>query len=95
MKKIFNIYSTSQGIPFVNLSKSITFPSDESLEIYSTLYNDQDIPWTILSYILYGTIDYWWVLSSLNKNYPFYAPKGETIKIIVPSQMNNIIKYIR
>lgn len=95
MKTIFNNYYTVQGIPFLNLSKSVTFPQDNTLEIYDFLYNDEDNPWTILSYLIYGKIDYWWVLSALNKDYPFYAPRGTTIKIISPSHISKIIKYIR
>lgn len=94
MEQILNGYYTSQGIPFYNLSKSVTFPQDQSLSIYSTIYSDQDIPWTIMSYKLYGSIQYWWVLSSLNKNYPFYSPRGEIIKIIHPNALKEVLKYI-
>lgn len=95
MNNIFNTYTTSQGIPFVNISKSVTFPQDETLGIYQTIYNDEDTPWTVMSYLIYGKIDYWWILSALNKNYPFYAPREMTIRIISPNYISKIIKYIR
>lgn len=94
MKQIFNIYRTTQGIPFYNLSKSITFPQDQSLQIYKYFYSDEDIPWTILSYKIYGTIDYWWILSALNKDYPFYAPRQGVIKVIDPLYIGELLTYI-
>ena len=94
MQKIFNSYLTSQGIPFYNLNKSVTFPQDQTLDIYVYFYNDDDIPWTIMSYKLYGTINYWWVLSALNKDFPFYAPKQGVIKAIAPSRIGELLTYI-
>lgn len=94
MKNIFNKYYTSQGIPFLNLSKSVTFPQDDSLQIYNFVYMDEDTPWTILSYRLYGTINFWWVLSALNKNAPFYAPRQQVIRIIKPAYIGTVLNHI-
>lgn len=90
---IFSIYNTAEGVPFYFLSKKINFPSDKSLPIYEYLYCDDDYPWTIVSYKLYGTIDYWWVLSALNDDMPFYAKAGETILIIKPNLLEETLKY--
>ena len=92
--KIFNEYTTTQGIPFLMLSKSVTFPSDNSLDIYQYLYADEDIAWTIVSYKLYGSIDYWWVLSALNPYMKFYAKKGYVIKTIKSTHLETVLKYI-
>lgn len=91
---IFNVYTTYQGVPFYLLSKSVTFPQDESLEIYDKVYADEDIAWTVASWKLYGSIDYWWVLSALNPTMQFYAKRGEIIKIIKPSELDKVLKYI-
>jgi hypothetical protein len=48
------------------------------------LYADEDMAWTIVSYKLYGTIDYWWVLSALNPTMKLYAKRGSILKIIKP-----------
>jgi hypothetical protein len=93
MKKIFNQYETSEGIPFYLLSKSIHFPENDN-SLYKYVYVSENVPWTILSYQLYGTLNYWWVLSSLNKNQPFYAKKGYTIKFIDKSTLEEILSYI-
>lgn len=92
---ILNGYYTSEGIPFYFLSKSITFPTDDDLEIYKKLYCADDLPWTIVSYKIYGTIDYWWVLSALNKESTFYARAGEDVKIIKPEYIQEVLKYVK
>ena len=92
MKKIFNLYTKREGIPFYLLSKSVHFP--ENSDIYSFVYVDENTPWTILSWQLYGVIDYWWVLSSLNKYSPFYARKETYVKYIPKETLEEILKYI-
>lgn len=92
---IFNAYQTQEGEPFYFLSKSVVFPQDTSLNFYRTYYIQDDTPWTILSYQLYGKIDYWWVLSSLNKSMPFYAERGNSILIIHPDNLEEILSNIR
>jgi hypothetical protein len=64
------------------------------LDIYDFVYSDDDIPWTIVSYRLYGDISYWWVLSSLNKEMKFYAKRGEVIRFIKPEQLESVLKYV-
>jgi hypothetical protein len=76
------------------LSKSVTFPDDIELDMYSVAYISEDTPWTILSYNYYGSIEYWWVLSALNKNNIFYAPAGHTIRYIKPSHIKHVISKI-
>lgn len=93
MDKIFNQYTTSEGIPFYLLSKSVHFP-DNNEDLYSYVYIDSNIPWTILSHQIYGTISNWWILSSLNKDAPFYAKAGTIIKIIKPTVIEDVLRYI-
>ena len=64
------------------------------LDMYKSKFISTDTPWTILSYEIYNTIDYWWVLSSINKDYPFYAPEGTDIKYIEKSLLKNILSNI-
>jgi hypothetical protein len=90
---IFNEYDTTEGIPFKLLSKNIHFPESNN-EIYAYTYVSENIPWTVMSFNLYNTIDYWWVLSSLNKTQPFYAKRGNTIKYIPKSILEEILSYI-
>lgn len=93
--KIFNSYITAEGQPFLSLSRRVVFPNDKTNEIYTTKHIQDDTPWTILSYQLYNTIDYWWVLCSLNEDMVFYAKRGEEILIIKPSMIEEVVSKIQ
>ena len=93
--RIFNGYYTQEGEPFYFLSKSIVFPQDKSLDFYKTYYVQDDVPWTILSYQLYGTISYWWVLAALNKSMIFYAERGNSVLIIHPDNLEEILSNVK
>jgi hypothetical protein len=91
--RIFNLYNTAENINFLMLNKRIEFPSDKTLFIYDKLLVNDNIPWTVLSYKLYGNMNYWWVLSSLN-NGIFYAVEGETITYIKKDYLDDILGAI-
>lgn len=94
MNTIFNHYTSSEGVPFISLSKNITFPTDDSLDFYEWMYVSDDTPWTILSYEIYGTIEYWWILSSINNNFIFYVPGGNEIKYIPKTYIKDLLEKI-
>jgi hypothetical protein len=92
--KIFRLYNTKENIPFFLLNKRVEFPSDKTLDIYNSTLISSNIPWTVLSYKLYGSIDYWWILCSLNSSSIFYAKEGEYVYYIKPEYMDLIINSI-
>ena len=92
--QIFRQYKTKEGIPFNLLNKRIVFPEDKTLDIYESIYVTADTPWTILSYQLYDTIEYWWILCSINPSSVFYAKEGETVYFIKPEYLNTILENI-
>lgn len=91
---IFNLYTTKEGKEFWMTNKRVEFPSDKTLYIYDTLTVTDDTPWTILSYNLYDTINYWWVLGLLNKTNAFYAPEGQEIIYIKKEYLEDILNII-
>lgn len=93
LSSIFNSYVTTEGVPFNLISKSVTFPSNVE-NIYDYMFISENIPWTILSYQLYDTIDYWWVLSNLNMDSPLFAKKESNVKYIKRDVLEEILKYI-
>ena len=92
--KIFRLYNTKENIPFFLLNKRVEFPSDKTLEIYDSMLISSNVAWTILSYRLYGTIDYWWILCSLNSSSIFYAKEGDYVYFIKPEYMEFIFNLI-
>lgn len=94
-QSIFETYISSENIPFKLLNKRVIFPDDLSLPLYAFKTITSNTPWTVLSYQLYGTIDYWWILCALNKNNNiYYAQDGTTVVYVkaeyIPFIENNI-----
>lgn len=92
---LFYLYHSSENIPFTLKNRSVAFPDDINSPIYQIKYISVDIPWTVLSHNIYGTVDYWWVLSSLNQSHVFYAKEGTEIRIINPDYIDEIVENIK
>lgn len=93
-KDIFNEYKTTEGIPFKLFNKRIVFPDDKNLDIYSKTNITSDTPWTILSYQIYGSIEYWWILCALNEHNMYYAREGSTVVYIKSEYLQAILNSI-
>lgn len=94
-KDIFREYRTSEGIPFKMFNRRIVFPDDKNLNIYASKSITADTPWTILSYQIYGTIDYWWILCALNEYNIYYAREGSVVKYVKSNYIPAILNSIR
>ena len=92
--KIFNIYETEGYQPFYLLNKKVSFPEDKSSPVFSKRYVNSDTPWTIMSYLIYGVIDYWWILCGLNDSSIFYAKENTEIYYIKKEYLNIILQEI-
>ena len=92
---LFNLYYSKEEIPFTLKNRSVAFPEDKTNPIYENKFISIDTPWTVLSHNIYGTIDYWWVLSSLNKSQIFYAEEGTEITIIKQQYIEDIVSTIK
>lgn len=92
---IFNRY-TNNNFRFYLLSRSVIFPDDKTLDIYRRHFVTEDTAWTVLSYEIYGTIDYWWVLCAINKadDEVFYAPSGQYVYYIREDALPNLLNQI-
>ena len=93
-KDIFNDYKTVEGIPFKLFNKRIVFPEDKNLSIYAYTNITADTPWTILSYQIYGTIEYWWILCALNEYNMYYEREGTSVVYIKEEYLQAILNSI-
>ena len=93
--KINLIDTDNNDLYFYNLLNKIIFPDDISDEIVDTIVLQNDIPWTALSYQLYGTINLWWTVYLLNKpDYIFKAQAATEYKYIKPGAMGGVLQQI-
>jgi len=95
-ENIFKLYINENDQYFYNLKRSISFPDNISDEYISSFKYDQQVPWTIISFNIYGTIFLWWSITELNKiSNPVILPKlGTIIKYIQPKYIKQIVSQI-
>jgi hypothetical protein len=91
---IFKEYNTKEGIPFYILNRRLVFPTNKSHYIYNQYFVNTDVTWTVLSYKIYGTIEYWWILCSLNDNNMYYAREGQTVTYVKPEYIPALLNSI-
>ncbi len=93
--KINLIDTNGTDLYFYNLLNKVVFPDNISDEIADTIILQNDVPWTTLSYQLYGTINLWWTVYLLNKpDYIFKAKAATEYKYIKPGAMKAVLQQI-
>ena len=96
-ENIFNVYTVqkdSKDFYFYNINNKIQLPVVIGSEYIKTIVLDRTLPWTILSYQLYDTINLWYLIYILNKHDSkpaFTANLGDTLVYIDPKFINTIV----
>lgn len=99
-ENIFKVYDIEKGpnnfYYFYNILKKIEIPNTLDASIVGTIDLNSSLPWTILSYKLYGTQYLWWLLFLLNKpKNIFYAESGQSIKYILSDYITSVVDSIQ
>lgn len=96
-ENIFKLYTTEQSQYYYNLIQSVYTPEEISEEYiyYQTI--SQKMPWTMVSFNAYRTIDLWWLICLVNKIYnPVLTPRqGTLIKLIKKEYVSIVLNEIR
>lgn len=95
---IFSEHMLDGKIPFNNILKKIQLPGDKTSQLYTKFIVPYTMPWVHLSYMLYGSIDYYWLVQLANeekKLNPFYAEIATEIDIIKPEYLGLVISAIK
>lgn len=84
---------------FFNLLKKIYLvdkSSDLNPKYFDTYVIDVDLPWVILSYNIYNTLNLWWLLCIVNNiQDPTKNPEqGSYIKVIKPQYVELVVNTI-
>lgn len=95
-ENIFRMYSNEYNQYYYNLLRSINVPSeidDEKLVYYTC---KSKLPWTMISFNIYGNIELWWLICLVNKiDNPINVPDiGTVIKAISPSYVKQVLSEI-
>jgi hypothetical protein len=96
-ENIFKVYQNKDKQYFYNITKKITFPTNLDPSQFFLYTMPKKMPWTMVSFNLYNTIELWWLLCILNniKN-PVIQPKaGTRIKAIRSPLVASVINDIK
>jgi len=95
-ENIFTI-GKNNGYYFYNILKTIKFPENLNPDLFYYKIIDQKLPYTAISYKIYGTQDLWWfiVLSNNIQNPVQYITPGTKLKIIKKEYLKNILTQIK
>jgi hypothetical protein len=97
-EQIFNQYNTTgSNHKFFNILKTINFPDGLPQNITSNYTVVGNVPFSVLSYKIYGTTSLWWLICLVNKidNPVKLIDPGTTIKIIKPGAIDSVINQIQ
>lgn len=98
LENLFSIYKNNSDKYFYNLLNTVNIPDDLDPAFFTTYRVPSDnVPWTLISYVNYGTPELWWLICSTNKiNNPInFAVGGQQLKILVPEIVSNILASIK
>jgi hypothetical protein len=98
-ENIFKVYTIKEDknspYYFFNILNKIDFPESLDSSLYETIDLNTKLPWTTLSYKIYGSQFLWWVIFLLNKpKNIFYAEPGVRYKYILPQYIPLILENI-
>lgn len=97
LENLFNVYNNGEYY-FYNLLGTVNIPEQLDTNTYINYTVPMDnMPWTLISYRVYNTIDLWWLICSTNKiSNPTNFPKAGTIlKILTPEYVASILQAIK
>jgi hypothetical protein len=93
---IFRMYMTGEYKTY-NILQAIQLPEDLDSDIYEVETVPPNMPLTVLSYRVYGTMDLWWLIclaNGIDDPTRFIAP-GVEIRIIKPEYVSRVITGIQ
>lgn len=94
--RIYNVTDAPNNFYYYNITKNVKIDPDDVDDAYIIKFTaDRDIPWTTLSYGLYGSIYLWWLVKLLNPDTdPFIVESGTTLKVIRPEFVEQVLNVI-
>lgn len=99
-ENIFRLYTTEESSTnkqiYYNILNSVYIPTPLAPGSYYTITLNRALPWTVISYDEYKTINLWWLIVLANNiiNPVLYPAPGTTLNIIKPQYIPGIINSI-
>jgi hypothetical protein len=83
-ENIFRMYKTDNNQYYYNLLNTIQIDNELNPSVYYSITVSQRMPWSMISFNEYETMDLWWLVCLINKiNDPLSFPQpGTQLKIV-------------
>lgn len=96
-ENIFKVYKTTDNYYFYNIIKNIQVPKDLSNQIFDVILLNENIPFTTLSFNLYGTTYLWWLICIINDiQNPFDINNtGKSLKVLKKEYLKVVLNTIK
>lgn len=94
-ENIFKVYQNAGSQYFYNILTTIAFDNIYDTNLFTEVVISEKMPWPVLSYNNYGTMDLWWLIALVNgiRN-PFELPANNKIKILKPQYVTAVIAQL-
>ena len=95
-ENIFRMYKTSSNQYYYHILQSISINGDLDKTKIFYIPVKQSLPWSVISYNVYGVTDLWWTITLINGiDNPVKQPStGTVLKAIRPEFINSVIDEI-
>lgn len=95
-ENIFRLYKTEKNQYFYNLLQSLYIDGDIDISKITNITIKKSLPWSIISYNAYGTMDLWWLIMLTNKIYnPIKQPDaGVVLKVVKHEYVDAVLQEI-
>jgi len=97
LENLFNVYNNGAHY-FYNILGTVNIPENlDPATFVEYTVPAEDMPWTLISYKVYNTIDLWWLICSINNitNPIEFAKAGTTLKVLTPDYVASILQALK
>ena len=95
-ENIFSVYKIDRHYVY-NILRKVSLPSTNlNQQYFSNTIIEASVPWTTISYKVYGTIKLWWLLCAVNGviNPVINIEAGETLRVLKPEYISTVLSTI-
>lgn len=94
-ENIFKVHADGEYNTY-NILQQVTIPADLDPDIYMEITTMPGMPWSIVSYRIYKTMDLWWLICLVNgiDNPIKLPPAGTKLKAVKPEYVQQMLSII-
>ena len=94
--RVYNVSDTPNNFFYYNITRAVKIDAQKlDPNYYYEVNIDRDMPWTTLSYRVYGSIYLWWLIRIINPDSNLFSVKcGTKLKIIKQEYVEQVLTSV-